>query len=53
MPLHYQPMPSDLAASYRRREPDAYGQTPELRVSDGIGCPAVIASPISQRAIGI
>lgn len=39
MPLHYQPMPSDLAACYRRREPDAYGLTPEQHVSDGVGMP--------------
>ena len=39
MPLRYQPMPSDLAARYRRREPDAYGLTPELHVSDGQGMP--------------
>lgn len=39
MPLNYQPMPSDLAARYRRREPDAYGLTPERHVSDGQGMP--------------
>ena len=39
MTLRYQPMPSDLAARYRRREPDAYGLTPELHVSDGQGMP--------------
>jgi len=39
MTLHYKPMPSDLAARYRRREPDAYGLTPELHVSDGQGMP--------------
>ena len=37
--LRYKPMPSDLAARYRRREPDAYGLTPELHVSDGQGMP--------------
>lgn len=39
MTLCYKPMPSDLAARYRRREPDAYGLTPELHVSDGDGMP--------------
>jgi Protein of unknown function (DUF1203) len=39
MTLHYKPMPSAIAASYRRREPDAYGQPPELHVSDGDGMP--------------
>ncbi len=39
MPLRYTPMPSALAARYRRREPDAYGLTPEIHVSDGIGMP--------------
>lgn len=39
MPLRYTPMPSDLAARYRRREPDAYGLTPEIHVSDGDGMP--------------
>ena len=37
--LRYKPMPSGLAARYRRREPDAYGLTPELHVSDGQGMP--------------
>jgi hypothetical protein len=37
--LRYKPMPSDLAARYRHREPDAYGLTPELHVSDGQGMP--------------
>jgi hypothetical protein len=39
MPLRYTPMPSDLAARYRRREPDAYGLTPEIHVSGGDGMP--------------
>ncbi|HTO30651.1 MAG TPA: DUF1203 domain-containing protein [Pararhizobium sp.] len=39
MPLRYQPMPSDLAARYRRLEPDAYGLAPERHVSDGQGMP--------------
>ena len=39
MTLRYKPMPSDLAARYRRREPDAYGLVPELHVSDGDGMP--------------
>ncbi len=39
MPLRYTPMPSDLAARYRCREPDAYGQTPEIHLSDGGGMP--------------
>ncbi|MCV9996984.1 DUF1203 domain-containing protein [Pararhizobium sp. YC-54] len=39
MNLRYKPMPSDLAARYRRREPDAYGLRPELHVSDGQGMP--------------
>lgn len=37
--LRYKPMPSGLAARYRRREPDAYGLPPELHVSDGQGMP--------------
>jgi hypothetical protein len=37
--LRYKPMPSDLVARYRRREPDAYGLRPELHVSDGQGMP--------------
>jgi hypothetical protein len=39
MNLRYKPMPSDLAARYRRREPDAYGLIPEVNVSDGQGMP--------------
>ena len=39
MTLRYKPMPSDLAARYRRLEPDAYGQAPERHISDGQGMP--------------
>ncbi len=39
MSLRYQPMPSDIAARYRRLEPDAYGMVPERHVSDGYGMP--------------
>ncbi|KQV34321.1 MULTISPECIES: DUF1203 domain-containing protein [unclassified Rhizobium] len=37
--LRYTPMPSTVAAGFRRGEPDAYGMTPEQHVSDGEGMP--------------
>lgn len=39
MTLLYSGMPSDLAAAYRAGAPDANGQVPERRVSDGDGVP--------------
>lgn len=39
MTLRYSGMPSDLAAAYRAGAPDANGQVPERRVSDGDGVP--------------
>ena len=39
MTLRYSPRPSDLAAQYRRRGADAYGQAPERHISDGNGMP--------------
>lgn len=39
MPLRYSGMPSYLAAAYRAGAPDANGQVPERRVSDGDGVP--------------
>lgn len=39
MSLHYSGMPSHLAAAYRAGVPDANGQAPERRVSDGSGVP--------------
>ena len=37
--LRYTPMPSAIAASFRRGEPDAYGMVPERHTSDGQGMP--------------
>lgn len=39
MTLLYSGMPSELAAAYRAGAPDANGQAPEPRVSDGDGVP--------------
>jgi len=39
MTLNYSGMPSDLAAAYRAGAPDANGQVPERRISDGDGVP--------------
>lgn len=39
MSLHYSGMPSELAAAYRAGGPDANGQVPERRISDGDGVP--------------
>lgn len=39
MALRYSGMPSYLAAAYRAGAPDANGQVPERRVSDGDGVP--------------
>jgi hypothetical protein len=39
MPLHFSGMPSDLAAALRAGAPDANGQPPERRISDGDGVP--------------
>ncbi|MDC9822814.1 DUF1203 domain-containing protein [Devosia sp. ZB163] len=39
MTLLYSGMPSELAAAYRAGAPDANGQVPERRVSDGDGVP--------------
>jgi hypothetical protein len=39
MTLLYSGMPSDLAAAYRAGAPDANGQAPERRISDGDGVP--------------
>jgi hypothetical protein len=39
MPLHFSGMPSNLAAAYRAGAPDANGQLPERRISDGDGVP--------------
>ena len=39
MTLLYSGMPSELAAAYRGGAPDANGQVPERRVSDGDGVP--------------
>lgn len=39
MTLRYSGMPSELAAAYRAGAPDANGQVPERRVSDGDGMP--------------
>ena len=39
MTLNYSGMPSDLAAAYRAGAPDANGQPPERRISDGDGVP--------------
>jgi hypothetical protein len=37
--LHFSGMPSHLAAALRAGAPDANGQTPERRISDGDGVP--------------
>ncbi len=39
MPLLYSGMPTHLAAAYRAGAPDANGQVPEPRISDGDGVP--------------
>lgn len=39
MPLLYSGMPTHLAAAYRAGAPDANGQAPERRISDGDGVP--------------
>lgn len=38
-PLHFSGMPSHLAAAYRAGAPDANGQPPEQKISDGDGVP--------------
>lgn len=39
MTIHFTPLPTDLVRALQRGEPDAYGQTPERRSSDGSGVP--------------
>ena len=38
-PLHFSGMPSHFAAAFRAGAPDANGQAPEHRISDGDGVP--------------
>jgi hypothetical protein len=38
-PLHFSGMPTHLAAAFRAGAPDANGQPPEHRISDGDGVP--------------
>ena len=39
MTLRFSGMPSDVAAAFRAGAPDANGQTPERKISDGDGVP--------------
>lgn len=39
MPAVFHPLPDSIAAHYRAGGPDAYGLTPERRISDGQGVP--------------
>ena len=39
MQLRYSGIPSDMAAAYRAGSPDANGQVPERKISDGSGVP--------------
>lgn len=37
--LKFMAMPTEIARAYQSGEPDAYGRTPERRISDGDGVP--------------
>jgi hypothetical protein len=39
MPIQFTPMPTPQASAYQAGGPDAYGMTPERKVSDGDGVP--------------
>ena len=43
MPIRFQALPTDEVRRLQHGEPDAYGFTPERKISDGDGVRAAIA----------